>query len=340
MTSRDRVVLTLNHQAVDRIARDLWVSAERRLNHADEVAEMRFRYASDIIRADFRYPRGHRCKGKRREVGEYTDAWGCTWRVPTRGVIGQLIGPPLAEISHLDGYQPPWEVLEEADLSAANESCATTSRFVIFWSETRPLERLQALRGPEAALADLAAGDAEVRRLLAMLHDFSCREMHLWAQSCVDGVVFMDDWGTQSGLLASPGLFRDLFKPLYREYCEILHSHDKYAFFHSDGNITDIFGDLVEVGVDAINAQLFSMDIEALARDYCGKITFWGEIDRLHTLPLGTAEQVRAAVRRLQRTLDHGCGGVIAQCEWSAGVPFNNVAAAFEQWMRPLAVHA
>ena len=340
MTSRDRVVLTLNHQPVDRIARDLWVSAEMELSHADEVEEMRFRYASDIVKADFRYPRGHRSKGKRRELGEHTDAWGCTWRVPQQGMIGQLIAPPLAQISHLDKYQPPWELLEQSDLSAVNESCAGTSRFVLFWSETHPLERLQALRGPEAALADLAVGDRNATRLLAMLHDFSCREMHLWAQSCVDGVVFMDDWGTQGGLLASPDLFRDLFKPLYREYCQILHAHDKYAFFHTDGNVTDILGDLVEVGIDAINTQIFSMDIEAVAQHYRGQITFWGEGDRLRILPLGTPEQVRAAVRRLQRAFDDGRGGVIAQCEWGMGVPFNNIAAVFEQWLKPLPVHA
>ena len=47
-----------------------------------------------------------------------------------------------------------------------------------------------------------------------------------------------------------------LFRPLYREYCEILHAKDKFVFFHSDGNIGDIFGELVKVGIDAIHAQL------------------------------------------------------------------------------------
>ncbi|NUQ63317.1 MAG: hypothetical protein HUU20_12630 [Pirellulales bacterium] len=340
MTSRDRVVLTLNHQPVDRIARDLWVSTEMELCHADEVEELRFRFAGDIVKPNFRYPRGERSRGKRREPGEYTDAWGCTWRVPKRGMVGELIGPPLADLARLDGYRPPLEILDHADFSAANESCAGTSRFVLAWSETRPLERLQALRGPEAALADLALGPAGARSLLGMLHDFSCREMQLWANSDVDGVVFMDDWGSQSGLIVSPDVFRDLFKPLYREYCEILHAHDKYAFFHTDGNVADLFGELVEIGIDAINSQLFSMDIEALAREYRGRVTFWGEIDRLKTLLLATPEQVRAAVRRVQRALDYGRGGVIAQCEWSSGIPFKNIAAVFEQWLQPLPVHA
>jgi hypothetical protein len=189
-------------------------------------------------------------------------------------------------------------------------------------------------------MADLVSGEVDIRRLLATLHDFSCRELQLWAGTAVDGVVFMDHWGSQAGLLVPPDVFRDLFRPLYREYCEILHAHDKYAFFHSDGDISEIFGDLVEVGIDAIHSQLFSMDLEALAQQYCGQVTFWGEIDRKVVLPLGRPDQVRAAVRRLQRILDFGRGGIIAQCEWAAGVPFKNIAAVFEQWLEPLPVHA
>ncbi len=340
MTSRDRVVLTLNHQPIGRIARDLWVSPEVKLYHGDEVDEMQFRFASDIVKARFKWPRGERCHGKSREQGEHTDAWGCTWRVLKRGTAGELVGPPLADAAQIDGYRPPLEILQRAEFSAVNESCAHTSRFVLGWSQTKPLERLQALRGRDAALADLSWGDLNCRRLLDMLHDFSRREMELWANSGVDGVVFMDDWGSQAGLVVSPDVFRELFRPLYGQYCEILHAHDKYAFFRTNGKITEIFGDLVDVGVDAIHSQLFAMDIEALAREYRGRVTFWGDIDRLRTLSSGTPEQVRSAVRRVQRALDFGRGGVIAQCEWSAGVPFNNIVAVFEQWLQPLPVHA
>jgi uroporphyrinogen decarboxylase len=340
MTSRDRVLLALNHQSVDRVPRDLWVSPEVANPQADEVEEMRFRYASDITRPTFQYARGQRGQGCRREVGDYTDAWGCTWRIPRRGIVGELVQPALVDGAAAQHYRPPLEILEQADLCDVNRGCAATSQFVLFWSETCPFERLQALRGPERAFADLAHGTSQVRHLLGMIHDFNCREMQLWASSDVDGVVFMDDWGSQSGLLVSPDMWRDWFKPLYGEYCDILHAADKYVFFHSDGNISDIFGDLVQLGVDAINAQLFSMDLEGLAADYRGQVTFWGEIDRLRILPQGTPDEVRAAVCRVQRALDFGRGGLIAQCEWGPDAPFQNVAAVFEQWLRPLPMHA
>ena len=161
----------------------------------------------------------------------------------------------------------------------------------------------------------------------------------MWAETDVDGVEFMDDWGSQTSLLIAPELWREVFRPLYREYCQILHAKDKWVFFHSDGNISDIFGDLVEIGVDAVNSQLFCMDMDRLAQQFRGQVTFWGEIDRQRLLPFGTSREVRAAVDRVRTALDFGRGGLIAQCEWGLDVPFDNIAAVYDAWQHPLPMH-
>ncbi len=54
---------------------------------------------------------------------------------------------------------------------------------------------------------------------------------------------------------------------------DIVHSAGKFVFFHSDGNIEAILGDLIEVGIDAINSQLFIMNIEELGKKYKGKLS-------------------------------------------------------------------
>jgi len=339
-TSRDRVIYTLNHEAVDRAPRDLWVTPVMETLHSDQVAELTYRYPNDVTRCDFRYPRGHRAKDMPNEAGQYADAWGCTGQGARQGVAGEPEGAPLADLRQLAGYRLPWEILEKAEFSAVNRACASSSRFVLAWSDVRPLERMQALHGAEAILSDLGRGEKAARDLLAMLHDFYCRELSLWAATEVDGVVFMDDWGSPQGLATSPEVFRDLFKPLYREYCEILHAKDKFALFRSRGNIEDIFGDLVEIGIDAVNSQLFLMKLDSLAGRFRNRITFWGEIDGQRILPFGTPDEVKAAVRRVRAALDFGRGGLIAQCEWGLNVPFQNVAAAFEQWLAPVPMHA
>ena len=170
-----------------------------------------------------------------------------------------------------------------------------------------------------------------------MLHEFACKEIELWAETEVDGVAFRDDWGTADGLLISPEMWRELFRPLYREYCKILHAKDKFVFFHSDGNILDIFGDLVKVGVDAIHCQLHLMNVERLAKRYRGRVTFWGGMDRRRLQEPGTAEEFREAVLAIRRALDYGGGGVIAQCQWDPGVRLQTVAAVLRAVARAAA---
>jgi len=145
-------------------------------------------------------------------------------------------------------------------------------------------------------------------------------------------VALMDDWGSNTSLLISPALWRAVFKPMYKAYCDAIHAGGKFVFFHSDGNIEAIYGDLIEIGVDALNSQLFCMDIEKLSANHKGKITFWGEIDRQHVLPYGSTGDVKAAVRRLRKALYDPRGGVIAQCEWGKDNTRENVQAVFEAW--------
>ena len=89
--------------------------------------------------------------------------------------------------------------------------------------------------------------------------------------------------------------------------------------------------DLIELGLDAMNSQLFCMDIEEIGRRYAGKLTFWGEIDRQHLLPYATTDQIAQAVQRVKQALYHQ-GGVIAQCEFGAGANPDNVEMVFQAW--------
>ena len=84
-------------------------------------------------------------------------------------------------------------------------------------------------------------------------------------------------------------------------YC--IDSKGKFVFMHSDGNIESIYSDLIETCVDALNSQWFCMDIEKLERQYDGKITFWGEIDRQNILPFGSTTDVRNVVKRVGNAL-------------------------------------
>ena len=335
MDSRERVVRTLRQQEVDRLPRHLWALPGVILYRKDEYDAVLEKYPADFSAPVFKYGQGKRCRGDAAKDNVYIDAWGSVWHVAEPGVIGEVKEFPIKDLADVDKYQLPWELLDEADLSEVNKNCTQSDRFIIAGTETRPFERMQFLRGSENLFVDLAYGDKEIYILRDKLHDFSLREMKMWADTDVDAVMFMDDWGTQKTLLISPALWRDFFKPLYKDYCDILHGRGKFVFFHSDGNIESIYPDLIEIGIDAINSQLFCMDVEKLGELYAGKITFWGEIDRQHILPFGTVDEVRNAVKRAAGALLKGKRtGVIAQCEWGMKDPRENIEAVFDEWSK------
>jgi hypothetical protein len=101
-------------------------------------------------------------------------------------------------------------------------------------------------------------------------------------------------------------------------------------FMHSDGHIVAIIPELIDLGLDALNSQLFCMGLDELSR-FRGMLTFWGEIDRQHLLPRGTRNDIRTAVHSVREAL-WAAGGCIAQCEFGAGADPDNVFTVFETW--------
>ena len=247
-------------------------------------------------------------------VGTFVDEWGCVFVNVQAGVHGEVKAPALPDWDRVGDVRFPEELLT-VDVAAVNVFCRNTDKFVIAGTCPRPFERLQFYRNSENLYTDLGEDRPEMLAFLKRLHEFYLKELEIWVKTEVDALMFMDDWGAQRALLISPAMWRRLFKPLYKDYIDIAHRHGKRIFMHSDGFITPIIGDLVELGLDALNCQLFTMDIEALGRQFAGKITFWGEIDRQYLLPSGTPADIDRAVRRVKDALWHD-GGCIAQCEF------------------------
>ena len=328
MTSRERIIKALNFEETDRLPRDLWFLESCRINYGEEVDRVAEEYPSDIGYPRYDPPRMPYQVGTTGLDLKYVDEWGCGWEAKEPGIIGEVVNRPIKDWSDLQSYRPPFQLVGKG-MDRVNESCAQSDKFMLTGCCPRPFERMQFLRGSEQLYLDLAYGDKEVRQLCDMVHDYYMKEARAWMKTDVDGLMMMDDWGSQNALLISPDMWKQIFKPLYRDYCDLAHSHGKQVFMHSDGMIEAIYPHLIEIGVNALNSQLFSMDIEKLGRKYGGKITFWGEMDRQNLLPLGTREDIESAVKRLLKAFSHFDGGFIAQCEWGGDVSSENIRAVF-----------
>lgn len=324
MTGRERTIAALTMKEFDRVPREMM------FGYPDLLRD----YPSDVTGVAYYYGKG-KFQGSIGAKGNWIDEWGCVWTAAEDGVKGEVKEYLLDDWSKLGSFSPPWDVLREADLSMVDAQCKAEDRFtVVFWSVSpSPFQRMQFLRGTENLFIDLAEQNDEVFRLRDMVHEYFVEQEKMWCKTVIDAIHIEDDWGAQHALLISPALWRSFYKPLYKEYCEIAHAAGKFVIMHSDGYILDILEDLIEIGVDAINSQLFCMDIEELERRFGGRICFWGEIDRQYTLPFGTEADIRADVDRAASILlKNRFTGVVAQCPGGKDILHPAIRTVYDEW--------
>lgn len=330
ISSRNLVKSTLEFENPSRIPRQIWFLPWANQKYPNEVRKIQTDFPDDITKVPGVYKKNPKTVGDACALGIFIDEWGCVFENKQSGIIGEVKEPLVKSWEDLDKVSVPNELLT-IDIESINSFCRNSDKHVMSDSSVRPFERLQFLRGSENTYMDLALQTDGFKTLLDRIHQFYVKELEQWAQTDVDSLFFMDDWGTQKSLLISPAMWRQTFKPLYKEYIEIAHQHGKKIFMHSDGYILDILPDLIEIGLDSINSQIFCMGVEKIGNNFKGQITFWGEIDRQHILPGDSIDDVQNAVKQVQNTLYEN-GGVIAQCEFGPGAKPENVYTVFQTW--------
>lgn len=329
--SRRLVYQTLACEGPERAPRHVWDVPWTYEHYPEEMKRLQKEYPADIVWCPRFLKQDSGCKGDPYALGTYVDEWGCEFENKFEGIIGEVKQAQIVseEWEEIQDIVTP-DAFLDLDVEAINDYCKNTEQFVLAGSSVRIFERLQFLAGTEKTLMDLYMDPDSMQPAIQKVHRFFCQELEAWAQTDVDALFIQDDWGTQISLLISPELWREIFKPLYRDYVAIARKYNKKMFMHSDGYILDIIPDLIEIGIDALNSQIFCMGMEKLEQ-FRGKITFWGEIDRQHVLAFGSDKDVEEAVTSVKAHLWQN-GGCIAQCDFGVGVKAENVFKVFETW--------
>lgn len=152
-------------------------------------------------------------------------------------------------------------------------------------------------------------------------------------------VVFISgaDFGSQSGLLASREIYRELFQPVHRRINDWVHRNTKWkTFIHSCGAIANLIDDIIESGFDILNpvqCSAVGMEPEQLKARFGDRIAFWGGgVDTQKTLPFGTEDEVRREVRR-RLAVFAPCGGFVFNPVHNvqAATPIRNLLAMYEE---------
>jgi len=244
---------------------------------------------------------------------------------------GSPIGPCLPE-PDLRGYRFPdpsaaYRFEHLAGWTAANAEHYTFLVVGDLW------ERATFMRGMEAILLDLTLHPRFVEELLRGLADYILRTMEIvLSQFSFDGVMLSDDYGTQRGMLMSPGHWRKFVKPRLAEIYGLAKRHGRTVLHHTCGHVVPIVGDLVDIGLDVLHPiQPEAMDIFELKRRFGSHLTFCGGLGTQDLLPRGTAQQVREEVRRLKDAMGAGGGYILEPgITLQADVPLANLLAMID----------
>jgi len=105
-----------------------------------------------------------------------------------------------------------------------------------------------------------------------------------------------------------------------------------YVCQHSCGDISEIFPDLIELGLDAYNTfQPEIYDVVQMKKMYGDKITFYGGISTQRLLSNATPDEVKNAMRRLMEILGENGGYIVAPTHAMANdIPTENILAFLE----------
>jgi uroporphyrinogen decarboxylase len=343
MTPRQRILAALNHQRPDRTPADGWFHGEvvdmlKRHFATDDWWTVRRELGIDgwvdlapcVAPAEFQSratsPPGDDPGPEAvwLDARTYEDPWAARFQLGVGGRYRRWLSGPLQQAKTVDDVLacrfPSARDIVEPDGYARQVADRQAEQCFVSGEIENPFKRYWHLRGFENALADYLADpellEAAYDRLFALGTELALRI----ARAGADMVKVVGDVAMQDRIMMGPRRWRQYDKPRWARLIDACRAErpELVFFFHSDGKLTDLVDDLVDVGFTVINPiQPECMDPVEVKRRWGKRITLHGGISIQRTLPFGSADDVRREVEEL-----------IAQCGADGGLivmPSNDI---------------
>lgn len=342
---RERVLLALEHQQTDRVPIAMVCSGVN--PPAEKELERFLRDIRGIGVNEYFEPILDIKTVEPRYIGPplrpRTDYWGVV-RKPVsygEGVYDEIDYYPLRLAAGIDDVmRHPWPTTDWFDYSNLPEEITRINArepFAVIAYNTNIFETAWYTRGFEQSLMDLMLDPELFDCILEKVTEFyraHNRKMLQAADGGIDLMFTADDIGGQNGLLMSLELWRHHIKPHHAAVNREIHEFGAKVIYHSDGAIMEAVEDLIDMGIDILQALQFDahgMDPQLLKDRYGQRLCFQGGISVQKTLPFGTPEQVRQETLERIRILGKNGGYILGPSHAiQAGTPPENIVTMFD----------
>jgi hypothetical protein len=195
--------------------------------------------------------------------------------------------------------------------------------FPVYGSVCEGHEELWRIIGSENVMMWIGLYPEELAAFVKRVNEFNLdiAEAQIKAAGgLLDGMVIWGDVAYRNDMLFSPDYWREHFKPGVEAIIDVCHRNSIPVIYHGCGNVSRIFEDFIDIGVDAYNPleAKAGLDVVELRRTYGHRIGFCGNMDVQVWADAGKEELKREVLRKLNAAKG---GGWIFQSDHS--VPSN-----------------
>ena len=242
--------------------------------------------------------------------------WGYRLESLGDGTMGHPTAPFYPDLPRPEAMRVP--ALREAERMSAVPAflAACGDRYRLASLDLSGFTVYTLLRGFENAMQDFVLDPEGFATLMDRIIGFEEDLMRMAARHGFHGIHLADDWGTQSGLIVSPAMWRRLFKPRYARQFALAHELGLHVWYHCCGRFEPIMEDFHEIGVDVLNiSQPNVVDVAVVGRQLRGRQCFLMPISYQTVSISGTPAEIHAEARRLYDLLGTPTGGFIGYVE-------------------------
>ncbi|MBI5030977.1 MAG: hypothetical protein HZB51_10650 [Chloroflexi bacterium] len=280
MNHRERIIKTLNGEPIDRIARGEFFLAEE--------------FVRAFLSLDAQVPVMH----------------------DERAAVVEQLDFDMAAVAFSEGWGALQQLNEDHALESLVRWRAESDRFIV-----------AVIDGPFSAGTKAVGFDAMMKYIHSIPHvatDYYRKggeDAVALAQAVrdagADGVVLGEDLAYNRSTFFSPKQLRECYFPALAETVRQIHDLGLAVFFHSDGNLNEILGDLVACGLDGVQGlePAAGMSIPSARGKIGDKLTLWGNLSFEFLSDVRSDEEIAKALHDITqgggKLIVSSCGGLV-----------------------------